>query len=59
MEVCKMYWWQHKEKMPAGSSGRIQRGFSVCDVAAPKKFEEYQIDWKLDGCVEPEGYDFV
>ncbi len=59
MEVCKMYWWQHKEKTPAVSSGRIQRGFSVCDVAVPKKFEEYQIDWKLDGCVEPEVYDFV
>lgn len=29
MEVCKMYWWQHNEKMPAVSSGKIQRGFQI------------------------------
>ena len=29
MEVCKMYWWQHDEKTPAISSGKIQRGFNI------------------------------
>lgn len=59
MEVCRMYWWQHGEKTPAVSSGKIQRGFSIRNVEAPKKFEEYDINWKLDGCVEPEVFDFV
>lgn len=27
MEVRKMYWWQHNEKNPKYSSGRIQRAF--------------------------------
>ena len=27
IEVCRMYWWQHKEKTPAVSSGKIQRSF--------------------------------
>ena len=25
MEVCRMYWWQHEEKTPAISSGKIQK----------------------------------
>ena len=28
MEVCRLYWWQHDEKIPAVSSAKIQRGFS-------------------------------
>ena len=65
-----MYWWQHNEKMPAASSGKIQRGFVIrksaknnetADVGEaavatmrPSKFDDYDITWKLDGCVEPE-----
>lgn len=59
MEVCKMYWWQHKEKTPAVSSGKIQRSFMINDVSRPSKFEDYGITWELDGCIEPEVYDFV
>ena len=25
IEVCKMYWWQHKEKVPKASSGRFRK----------------------------------
>nr|WP_294493473.1 type I-C CRISPR-associated protein Cas7/Csd2 [uncultured Mediterraneibacter sp.] len=59
MEVCRMYWWQHNEKTPAVSSGKIQRGFHMNDVSRPSKFEDYNISWELDGCVEPEVFDFV
>ena len=70
MEVCRMYWWQHNEKMPAASSGKIQRGFvsrksaknnetadggeAAVATMRPSKFDDYDITWKLDGCVEPE-----
>lgn len=59
MEVCRMYWWQHAEKTPAVSSGKIQRSFKINEVNRPSKFEDYNITWELDGCVKPEIYDFV
>lgn len=59
MEVCRMYWWQHKEKTPAASSGMIQRGFHINTVRRPKDFRDYEIDWGLAGCVKPEVFDFV
>lgn len=59
MEVCRMYWWQHDEKTPAVSSGKIQRSFRINSIDRPKKFEEYNITWEADGCVEPEVFDFV
>lgn len=59
IEVRRMYWWQHAEKTPAVSSGKIQRSFKMKDVSRPSKFEDYDITWELDGCVEPEVYDFV
>lgn len=59
MEVCRMYWWQHKEKTPAVSSGKIQRSFKIKEVTRPSKCEDYDIKWELDGCVKPEVFDFV
>lgn len=60
MEVCRLYWWQHQEKTPLATSGKIQRGFSIDSKGGhPKSFDDYDIQWKLDGCVEPEVYDFV
>lgn len=59
IEVCQMYWWQHHEKMPAVSSGRIQRGFKIKDVEYPVKFEDYEITWEGDNCVAPEVFDFT
>lgn len=59
IEVCRMYWWQHNEKTPAVSSGKIQKGFTMKDVADPKDFEDYGIEWYVDGCDKPEVIDFV
>lgn len=61
MEVCRLYWWQHSDKMPEASSGVIQRGFYRNKVENPKTFQEYEIEWKLDtvNCVKPEVFDFV
>ena len=41
MEVCRMYWWQHEEKTPAISSGKIQRGFDWNkDLDHPRSFKD-------------------
>ncbi|MDO4293232.1 MAG: type I-C CRISPR-associated protein Cas7/Csd2 [Eubacteriales bacterium] len=59
MEVCRLYWWQHEEKTPAASSGRIQRAFTIAAAEQPKHFDDYRITWNLEGCVEPEVFDFL
>lgn len=60
MEVCRLYWWQHADKTPAISSGKIQRGFTIEeDKTPPRKFSDYSISWKVDGCMEPEIFDLV
>ena len=60
MEVCRMYWWQHAEKTPAISSAKLQRGFQIKEKSEhPKFFEDYEIEWKVEGCVEPEVFEFV
>ena len=60
LEVCKMYWWQHKDKTPFVSTGCIQRSFHIDKVERPKEFKEYNIKWEQQpNCVEPEIFDFV
>ena len=60
LEVCKMYWWQHKDKTPLVSTGCIQRSFHIDKVERPKEFKEYNIKWEQQtNCVEPEIFDFV
>ena len=59
MEVCRLYWWQHEEKTPAVSSGKIQRGFHINEVSHPKNFKDYQVGWEVADCVQPEVFDFV
>ena len=60
MEVCKMYWWQHDEKTPAICSGKIQSGFNIKHMTdRPNEFTDYEITWHVDGCKEPEEFDFV
>ena len=54
IEVCRMYWWQHKEKVPKASSGKIQKAFTIQAPEHPGSFEDYEISKALDGCVEPE-----
>ena len=57
MEVCKMYWWQHDEKTPSVSSGKLQRGFQIkANTVHPRKFEDYDISWSVEGCKEPEEF---
>ena len=57
MEVCKMYWWQHDEKTPSVSSGKLQRGFEIKEKTAhPRTFEDYEISWNVDGCKKPEEF---
>ena len=60
LEVCKMYWWQHKDKTPFVSTGCIQRSFHIDKVERPKEFKEYNITWEQQpNCVEPDLLDFV
>ena len=60
LEVCRMYWWQHDEKVPSVSSGNIQRGFTIKTLKDhPKKFEDYEILWHVDNCKKTEEFDFV
>ena len=62
MEVCKMYWWQHDEKTPSVSSGKLQRGFQIkANTVHPRKFEDYDIDKNLvDIRIESkEGFDCI
>jgi CRISPR/Cas system type I-B associated protein Csh2 (Cas7 group RAMP superfamily) len=52
-----MYWWQHDEKTPAVSSGKIQRGFTIkAKKEHPREFEDYEISWDVEGCKQPEEF---
>lgn len=60
MEVCRLYWWQHEEKMPAVSSAKIHRSIKVePKTDRPMSFADYDVRYENPGCVEPEVYDFV
>lgn len=60
MEVCRLYWWQHEEKTPAVSSGKLQRSFHIeAKTARPKAFTDYDITLEPLSCVAPEVFDFV
>lgn len=59
MEVCRLYWWQHEEKMPKASSAKIQRGFHIEAPERPRSFMDYTITWEAADCVEPEVIDLV
>lgn len=60
MEVCRLYWWQHKEKMPAVSSAKVHRSIKVePKTDRPMSFADYDVRYENPGCIEPEVYDFV
>lgn len=60
MEVCRLYWWQHEEKMPAVSSAKVHRSVKVePKTDRPTSFADYEVRFENPGCVEPEVYDFV
>lgn len=60
MEVCRLYWWQHKEKTPAVSTAKIHRSVRIKPIVErPKKFNDYEITLESLDCTEPEVFDFV
>jgi len=61
MEVCRLYWWKHKEKTPAVSTAQIHRSVKISPKPGitPKSFHDYDITLEKLNCVEPEIYDFV
>lgn len=62
MEVCRLYWWKHKEQIPEYSSAKIHRSLHIKlkdGIERPKSYQDYEITLdKLDG-VEPEIIDLV
>lgn len=60
MEVCRLYWWQHEEKMPAVSSAKVHRSIKVePKTDRPMSFTDYEVRFENPGCAEPEVFDFV
>lgn len=56
MEVCQLYWWQHKCKTPAASTAKIHRSLEIVPKTEfPSSFADYEINFhNPEGCVEPE-----
>ena len=57
IEVRKMYWWQQESRTPSITSAKIQRGFQVKSLEQPNSFEDYEISWNVEDCVDPEIYE--
>ena len=54
MAVRRMYWWEHENAIPSASAAQIQEAFTITRTGNNNRFDDYDIKWKLDGCVEPE-----
>lgn len=60
MEVCRLYWWQHKEKTPSVSTAKIHRSIKIEALRdRPKSFDDYTIQLEKLDCADPEVYEFV
>lgn len=60
MEVCRLYWWQHEDKMPSVSTAKIHRSIQIHPLKdRPKSFEDYSVELEELPCAAPEVYDFV
>lgn len=60
MEVCRLYWWQHEEKMPSVSTAKVHRSIKIKVLKdRPKSFHDYSILLEELNCTAPEVYDFV
>lgn len=61
LEVCRLYWWKHREKTPSLSSAKVHRSLKIelnNPDKLPKCFEDYKITTvQLD--IEPEVFDFA
>lgn len=61
LEVCRLYWWQHKEKTPALSSAKVHRSIKIelkDPSKSPKSYQDYTI-WHETLDVEPEVIELV
>lgn len=57
MEVCRVYWWQHEEKVPSVSTAQIHRSVKITPLTDhPRSFEEYKVELETLDCVKPEVY---
>ena len=54
MTVRRMYWWEHENAIPSASAAQIQEAFTITRTGNNNRFDDYDIKWELDGCVEPE-----
>ena len=44
MEVCRLYWWQHEEKMPAVSTAKVHRSVKIeKKTDHPRSFNDYDL----------------
>ncbi len=51
-EVCRVYWWRHKEKTPKETSAMIQRSLNIKPkVEAPHSFWDYEITISPTECI--------
>ena len=62
MEVCRLYWWKHKDKTPAYSSAKIHRSVHIRlkdGVDKPKSYQDYEIALDKLDAAEPEIIDLI
>ena len=62
MEVCRLYWWKHKDKTPEYSSARIHRSVHIKlkdGVNKPKSYQDYEITNDEFEGAKPEIIDMV
>ncbi|AET67443.1 CRISPR-associated protein Cas7/Csd2, subtype I-C/DVULG [Desulfosporosinus orientis DSM 765] len=58
-EVCRVYWWEHREKTPKETSAMIQRALHITPKKdVPQSFDDYEIELEPTECV-PEIIDLV
>ena len=61
LEVCRLYWWKHREKTPVESSAQVHRSLKIeleSPDKSPKSFHDYRITVEPLS-VEPDVYSFV
>ena len=60
MEVCRLYWWKHNNKVGQYSTAQVHRSVNAIlknPDKLPNSFEDYTIEYKpLEG-LEPEVYE--
>lgn len=60
MEVCRLYWWKHNNKVGQYSTAQVHRSVNAVlknPDKAPNSFEDYDIEYKPLKGLEPEVYE--